>query len=89
MDSDVFKIVLSVSLPVFWAGVGFLIKHIIEKKRDLYNQVNNERRELYQQFVNLIIDIFSSLKKNTNQPEKHIINKLYEFYKKSLVSTKN
>jgi len=66
------------------AGVGYLIKQNIEKKKELLSDVHKERRELYQQFVNLIVDIFKQSKKNKNIGDD-TINKLYEFYKKYIL----
>jgi len=61
---------LSIILPLLGAGVGFLIKHNIEKKKDLMSEVTKTRRELYQQFVDLIIDIFENTKTGKQQTDK-------------------
>ena len=85
MKPEILIPLLSISLPIFGAGIGFYLKHLIEKRKDLQSQVTSERRELYQQFVNLIIDIFSGVKTGKNQPDTKILNKLYEFYKKYIL----
>lgn len=82
MKPELLNTLLTISLPIIGAGIGFFIKHIIEKKKDLYSQVTIERRELYQHFVNLIIDLFSASKTGKSQPDRQVLNKLYEFYKK-------
>ncbi|MFA6654003.1 MAG: hypothetical protein WCS93_06675 [Candidatus Delongbacteria bacterium] len=82
MDNTVIITLLTITLPLFGAGVGFLIKHNIEKKKDLMSEVTKTRRDLYQQFVDLIIDIFENSKTGKQQPEKQLMTKLYTFYKK-------
>lgn len=82
MDTTLIITLLTITLPLFGAGVGFLIKHNIEKKKDLMSEVTKTRRELYQQFVDLIIDLFENTKTGKQQPEKQLMTKLYAFYKK-------
>ena len=82
MKPELLNTLLTILLPIIGAGIGFFIKHIIEKKKDLYSQVTIERRELYQQFINLIIDLFSASKTGKSLPDRLTLNKLYEFYKK-------
>ena len=74
--------ILTVTLPVIGGIAGYFIKHNIDKKRELLSEVTKERRELYQDFVNLIIDIFSRTKTGKNQTEPQIMSKLFDFYKK-------
>lgn len=73
---------LTITLPIIGGIVGYFIKHNIDKKRELLSEVTKERRELYQHFVNLIIDIFSGTKTGKNQPDTQLLLKLFEFYKK-------
>ncbi|MBS1554218.1 MAG: hypothetical protein JSU09_04765 [Bacteroidetes bacterium] len=75
---------LSIVLPLIGAGIGYLIKQNIEKRKELLSDVHKERRELYQHFVNLIIDIFEKSKANESI-SGDVINKLYEFYKKYIL----
>ena len=75
---------LSILLPLIGAGVGYLVKQNIEKKKELLSDVHKERRELYQQFINLIVDILKQSKKNENVGEE-LINKLFGFYKKYIL----
>lgn len=74
--------ILTVTLPIIGGAVGYFIKHYIDKKRELLTEVTKERRELYQHFVNLVIDIFSGTKTGKKQPESQLLTKLYDFYKK-------
>ncbi|MCD4713060.1 MAG: hypothetical protein K8R73_07250 [Clostridiales bacterium] len=74
--------ILTIFLPLLGALVGYIIRHNLDKKKELASEINKERRELYQQFVNLIIDIFSSIKTGEQFVDKDLINKLFGFYKK-------
>ena len=75
--------ILSIVLPLIGAIVGYFIKFLIEKKKELTNEITKERREIYQQYVNLIIDILSDSKiEAKKRPKDYIIKELYSFYKK-------
>ncbi|WP_224996914.1 hypothetical protein [Cesiribacter sp. SM1] len=82
MESNLLIPLLTIVLPLLGAGAGYLIKENIEKKKDLLNEVNKERRELYQQFVDLIIDVFSGTKTGKQNKDIQLIQKLFVFYKK-------
>lgn len=82
MDTTLIITLLTIVLPLLGAGVGFLLKHNIERQKDLMSEVTKTRRELYQQFVDLIIEIFENSKSGRQQPEKQLMSKLYTFYKK-------
>ena len=82
MDSQTIITILSVTLPLIGAGIGYLLKSYIEKKKELTNEITKERRAIYQQYVNLMIGIFANTKANKkNNPDK-MLTDLYEFYKK-------
>ncbi|SIS46356.1 hypothetical protein SAMN05421766_1022 [Zobellia uliginosa] len=82
MDSQTIITILSVTLPLIGAGIGYLLKSNIEKKKELTNEITKERRAIYQQYVNLMIGIFANTKVNKkNNPDK-MLTELYEFYKK-------
>ena len=76
----------TILLPLTGAGLGFLLKRYLDKKKELFNEIANERRQSYQDFINLIIDIFSADKigNKKNKTESHVA-KLYEFYKKNIL----
>lgn len=82
METKILISLMVVVLPLLGAGIGYLIKYSIEKRKELLAEVTKERRELYQQFVNLIIDIFSSSKTGKQNDDGELINYLFEFYKK-------
>jgi hypothetical protein len=74
--------ILTITLPIFGAGVGYLIKQNIEKKKELTNEVTKERREIYQQYVNLMIGLFANPKTNKKNSTDQMLKELYTFYKK-------
>jgi len=77
--------VLTIALPFIGAGIGYLIKHYIEKNKEIANELTKQRREIYQQYVNLIIDLFSKNKINQNKKEDNLLAELFEFYKKYIL----
>lgn len=80
MDSNYWTFVL----PLIGAGVGYYIKHLIEKRKELLSEVNKERRELYQKFINLVVDIMKGVKSHNSKQSKFIAD-LFEFYKKYIL----
>jgi len=76
---------LTITLPIIGGTVGYFLKHYIDKKRELSTEVTKERRELYQHFVNLIIDIFSATKTGKKQADSQLLSKLFDFYKKYIL----
>ena len=71
--------VLAIVLPIIGGLVGYYIKYSIDKKKELTSEITKERRELYQKFVDLIIDMWSKDNKNKNINVK---KEMYTFYKK-------
>lgn len=78
--NQVYLTIFTITLPLIGAGIGYLIKYNIEKKKELTNGLTIQRREIYQQFVNLIIDLFANTK--LNKPSNNLLKNLFEFYKK-------
>lgn len=73
---------LAIGLPIIGAGVGYLIKHYVEKSKETANELTKQRREIYQQYVNLIIDLFAKEKIKKTRKEDNLLSELFEFYKK-------
>jgi hypothetical protein len=82
MESQTSITLLTILLPLIGAGIGYFIKSNIEKKKELTNEVTKERRLIYQQYVNLIIDLFANTKNEKPLNQTHLIQELNEFYKK-------
>ena len=80
MDSNLAAILLT----VLGGGIGFLARHYIEKRKELLLEVNKERRDLYQKFANLLVDIIKNSKTKKNIHEK-ALSELYEIYKKYIL----
>ncbi len=81
MDNSTITFV-TVILPLIGGGFGYFIKHQLEKKKKFQSKITDERRELYQQFVDFVIDILRNTKSNSKLNESDILNTLFNFYKK-------
>ena len=80
MNKDTLQLLLIV-LPLFAGAIGYYLRFYLDRKKELLSDVNRERRQHYQNFVNLVLDLFSK----ENQGEegiKNVIQGLREFYKK-------
>jgi hypothetical protein len=74
------KIVLPVLLSLITGVIGYFIRHFIERKRALADEATKKRRELYQEFVNILLDTFG--KGNNKETDiSELGKKLDEFYK--------
>lgn len=83
MTTKSIEILITLILPLGGAGIGFLLKRYLDKKRELFNENAKERRQAYQDFVNIIIDIFSNSK--LEETETFDLKRLYDFYKKNIL----
>jgi hypothetical protein len=77
--------ILTIFLPIIGGIIGYFIKYYVDKRRELLTEVTKERRELYQHFVNLIIDVFSGTKTGKKQQDNLLLTKLFDFYKKYIL----
>lgn len=83
MTQKSFEIFITILLPLIGGGIGFLLKRYLDKKREVFNENAKERRQAYQDFIDLIIDLFANSKLKNNK--KLDINKLYAFYKRNIL----
>ena len=83
MDAQTITL-LSIILPLLGAGIGYLLKEFIDRRKVLTSQITEERRALYQQFVNLVIELFSNTKTG-KEPDSNHVAILYDFYKKYIL----
>jgi hypothetical protein len=83
--SDTSTSIIVVIIPLFAAGLGYLLKETIERRKILQSEVYKEKRELYQQFINLIVDLFSNSKVGKDLPTNDLLTTLFSFYKKYIL----
>lgn len=83
MTEKTYIVFMTILLPLIGGGIGFLLKRYLDKKRELFNENAKERRQAYQDFVNIIIDIFAG--KNDTKENSFDVNRLYDFYKKNIL----
>jgi hypothetical protein len=84
METQSIITIMSIVLPLFGAAIGYFIKQSIEKKKEILSEVTKERRLIYQQYVNLIMDIFANTKE-PNGKKINMVKELYGFYKKYML----
>lgn len=82
---DIMTPIIVVVISLLFTGIGYLIRRNIEKKESILNEVTKERRAIYQQFIDLIIDAFTIVKTGKPSTEPDLINKLHNFYKKYIL----
>ena len=51
----------------------------------MFTKITDERRRIYQEFVNIVIDLLVASKKIQSPNQAQLLKKLYEFYKKYVV----
>lgn len=83
MTEKALEVLITILLPIVGGGIGFLLKRYLDKKRELFNENAKERRQAYQDFINIIIDIFAGTKDKKQKPFD--ISRLYDFYKKNIL----
>lgn len=84
MDSTLTNLLIT----IISGAIGYLAKNFIDKKKEAQNEVSKERREHYQHFINIIIDLLKSTNKNfeTNmEKDTFYLEKLFEFTKKYIL----
>ncbi len=80
--------IFTIIVAAISGSAGYFIKDNLDKKRELISEVNMERREVYQQTVDLIINIFANTKSQDSlsiEQQLTMITQLYDIYKKNLL----
>ena len=73
-------------IPLAAGGLGYYARHLIERRRELQNKVNERRREVYQKFVNLVIDDLVEVGKEPPEvPQNLSHNKMFDFLKEYML----
>ena len=83
MDNTVTLFVISLITGI----LGYYLRYNLERKEKLINEATNERRKNYQNFINIVIDIFSSTndsKKRKKQDDE--VSRIYEVYKSYILN---
>ena len=78
MNVTLFSIIAS----LIGIAIGYFLKFYLEKKKELTNEVNKERRQTYQKFIDLFLDILSKTK---NYSDIQLRKEMYSFYKKNIL----
>ena len=78
---------LSLIIPIVGiisGWVGYKIKAFIDRKELLFSKASEERRKIYQDFIDLIVESFKTAGDERKQREtlEESKGKLYDFYKK-------
>lgn len=69
-------------IPVAAAAIGYYARHLIERKKELQSEVNKERRDIYQKFVDMVLEMIPKADSMTEEDAKDFDNRMMEFYKK-------
>jgi len=78
-------VLISLIISLLSAAIGFFVKVRIDRRKELLTQVNIERREAYQGFINLVIGMFADSNLDGDEENNDFVTDLYEFYKKNLL----
>ncbi len=60
---------LSAFLAAILAGVGFLLKSEMEKRREIERQLSEQKFKVYTGIMNIFFSVFNSVRKKTNSDE--------------------
>lgn len=84
------ELLIAILVPILSAFAGYLVSYLKERKKDLRIKANEERRAIYQDFVNLMIDQIVYGDNITPEQLQHLNAAHFEFYKRyALYATPN
>lgn len=75
----------SLLLAFLVATIGNVIKYWLDSKKDYQNEITKERRDLYQKFVSVFIDVLMSNKRGEELDMGRVVTELGEVYKKYIL----
>jgi len=88
MENWIITIIVA-SIGLIGGVSGYLLRYLLDKKKELVSENRKITRELYQEFVNRVVELFKSSKEtkedNTGVAMNQIVEGIYEFYKKYLL----
>ena len=79
------KIIAPIILALISGTLGYYLRYRIDKTKEINSKVTDERREHYQKFVNIVVDILKSSSQKTKLNNNKVMDDLHNFYKKYLV----
>jgi len=79
------KNLLLAVLAILSGALGYYIRYRIDQIKETFSKINEERRNHYQSFINIVIDILRTSPADIEKNTAKITDKLYEFYKKYMV----
>ena len=85
MEDSILLTLLIALLPIIGIFIGYYINNFLAKKREIELTINKEKREAYEVFLNLLIDIFASTKKGKHIAQSELLERVNEFQKRSLM----
>ncbi len=77
----------AVAFAAITGAIGYLIRHRIERKKELVSKLTEEQRAIYQDFARIMVGI-TQAPQNTTEGQKitaHLLKEFQEMYKKLLV----
>ena len=88
MENWITPIIIA-SMGLIGGIIGYLLRYFLDKKKEHVSENRKITRELYQGFVNRVVELFKSVKEtkedNSGVAMKQIVDGIFEFYKKYLL----
>ena len=88
MENWITPIIIA-SMGLLGGIIGYLLRYFLDKKKELVSENRKITRELYQGFVNRVVELFKSVKEtkedNSGVAMKQIVDGIFEFYKKYFI----
>ena len=85
MENFISSPLLPALLTIMGAIAGYLVNNSLAKKREIELIVNKEKREAYQDFLDLLIDTLATINKGEEPDQKHLVQVFYNFQKRYLM----
>jgi hypothetical protein len=79
MNPDNVQIIIAVSTLV-GGLIGFFVKYILEKNKELASENNKIKRTIYKKFTSIVFDLFNNEIKVTNKDLKTNLSDFYKDY---------
>lgn len=80
-----YSFLITLVISLISGAIGYFVKNQVDKRKELLSEVNKERRQAYQDFINIVINLFADLKTKKPKENSSYVVELYEFYKKNIL----